>query len=160
MDPVVFRDTIVKPALMSMNRWSDAAEMLVMGTAAQESHLYYTRQIGGGPALGYFQMEPATHDDCWTNYINYRASLRSLIMGIRTATGTPSAAEMETDHKYAAAMCRVRYMRVAASIPLVPRDMAAYWKQNYNTPLGAGSVSEFIVNWNTYLAPRLYPTIG
>jgi hypothetical protein len=39
--------------------------------AAQESQLEYTRQIGGGPALGYFQMKPETHDGCWTNTINY-----------------------------------------------------------------------------------------
>ena len=39
-------------------------------------------------------------------------------------------------------------MRVTAAIPTAPRDMAAYWKQYYNTPLGAGSVDEFIANWD------------
>ncbi len=160
MDALVFRDSFVKPALQAMNRWSLPAEMLLMGTAAQESHLIYTRQLGGGPALGYFQMEPATHDDCWTNYIDYRASLRSLILSIRTATGTPQASEMETDHKYAAAMCRVRYLRAPASLPSSARDLAAYWKLYYNTPLGAGSVSEFISNWNIYLAPAPYDAIS
>jgi hypothetical protein len=160
MDAVVLRDTYVKPALLTLDRWSVRAEMLIMGTAAQESGLTFTRQIGGGPALGYFQMEPATHDDCWTNYINFRASLRSKVLSTRTATGTPNAAEMETDHKYATAMARIHYMRVPASIPTSPRELAAYWKLYYNTPLGAGTISEFVSNWNRLLTPVPYDRIS
>jgi hypothetical protein len=159
MDAVTFRDSFVKPALLALDAWSPQAEMLVVGTAAQESNLIYTRQLGGGPALGYFQMETATHDDCWTNYLNFRAPLKAKVMAIRTASGTPAATEMVTDHKYAAAMARVRYMRVSNAIPVVARDIAAYWKLHYNTPLGAGSADDFIANWNRYLAPALYPPI-
>ncbi|MDO9708331.1 hypothetical protein [Paracraurococcus lichenis] len=160
MDATVFRDTIVKPALLKLNRWSDAAEKLIMGTAAQESGLKFTRQIGGGPALGYFQMEPATHDDCWTNFINFRASLKSKLLSIRQAQGMPSAAELETDHVYAAAMARVRYMRAPESLPADGKGLARYWKQHYNTPLGAGTISEFIASWNRLLAPKPYDRIA
>lgn len=159
MDATVFRDTIVKPALIGLDRWSEWAEKLIMGTAAQESHLEYTHQLGGGPALGYFQMEPATHDDCWTNYIDYRASLKAKVIAVRNAPGVPKAADMETNHKYAAAMARVKYMRVSESLPTDGKGIARYWKTYYNTPLGAGTVSEFIANWNRYLAPGLYPPI-
>ena len=160
MDATVFRDTIVKPALLALDRWSDPAERLVMGTAAQESGLRYTRRLGGGPALGYFQMEPATHDDCWTNFIDFRASLKSKILTLRLASGKPNASEMETDHCYAAAMARVRYTRVPASLPSTGRDIAAYWKLYYNTPLGAGSISEFIASWNHLLTPKPYGKIA
>jgi hypothetical protein len=160
MDATVFRDSFVKPGLLALDAWSPEAEMLVVGTAAQESNLVYTRQIGGGPALGYFQMEPATHDDCWTNYIDFRAPLKAKIMAVRGAAGDPVASEMVTDHKYAAAMARVRYMRVAPAIPTAVRDIAAYWKLHYNTPLGAGSADDFIANWNRYLAPALYPPVA
>jgi hypothetical protein len=160
MDPVPFRDMFVKPALDALGAWSLQAEMLVVGTAAQESNLIYTRQIGGGPALGYFQMEPATHNDCWTNYINFRPPLKAMVLATRIAGGEPNAQEMITDHKYAAAMARVRYMRVADPIPTAGRDIAAYWKQHYNTPLGAGSVDDFVANWNRYLVPALYPAIA
>ena len=159
MDATLFRDTIVKPALVALDHWSDPAERLMMGTAAQESGLIHTRQLGGGPALGYFQMEPATHDDCWASYIDFRASLKSKVLAIRTANGPPQASEMETDAKYAAAMARVRYMRVAAGIPDTGREIAAYWKLYYNTPLGAGTTGEFIANWNRLLAPGLYDSI-
>ena len=42
------------------------------GTAAVESRMgTYLRQIGG-PALGIWQVEPATHLDCWDNWLDYR----------------------------------------------------------------------------------------
>jgi hypothetical protein len=112
------------------------------------------------PALGYFQMEPKTHDDCWTNSLDFRASLKAKVLAIRTAAGAPKATETETDPKYAAVMARVRYMRVPASILTNPRDIAAYWKLHYNTPLGAGSVSEFFASWNTVLTPQPYAPIS
>lgn len=160
MDAVAFRDTIVKPALVILDQWSVPAEMLIMGTAAQESRLRFTRQMGGGPALGYFQMEPATHDDCWTSYINFRPSLRGKVLATRTATNAPRAAEMATDHKYAAAMARIFYMRVPASILASVTDIAAYWKLYYNTPLGAGTIGEFISNWNLLLTPSPYAEVN
>lgn len=159
MDAVEFQTTIVKPVLVAMAIWTEESEMLLMGTAAQESLLIYTRQING-PALGYFQMEPATHDDCWTNYLNYRPELKAQVLAIRTAPGAPAATDMETDPQYAAAMARVRYLRVSAPIPTRPRDMAAYWKQYYNTPLGAGSADDFIANWNRLLSPLPYAAIA
>lgn len=159
MDAATFRDTIVKPALLELDAWSLEAEMLLIGTAAQESNLIHTRQLGGGPALGYFQMEGATHDDCWKNYIDFRAPLKAKVLATRIATGKPDATEMVINHKYAAAMARVHYMRVAAALPSGPRGLNAYWKLHYNTPLGAGSADDFIANWNRYVAPALYPPI-
>jgi hypothetical protein len=158
MDAVEFLTTIVKPVLAAFDNWSEAAEMLLMGTAAQESLLTHTRQIGG-PALGYFQMEPATHDDCWTNFLDDRAELKAAVLAIRAATGTPEAVEMATNPRYAAAMARVRYLRVSAAIPTSPRAIAAYWKLHYNTPLGAGSVDDFVANWNRLLTPQPYAPI-
>ena len=159
MEATVFRDRVVKPALLSLSRWSEGAEKLVMGTAAQESGLRHTRQLGGGPALGYFQMEPATHDDCWANFINSRPSLRAKLLAIRSGTGAPRASEMETDHLYAAAMARVRYMRVPESIPSDGRGLARYWKTYYNTVLGAGTMAEFVASWNKLLTPKPYTRI-
>jgi hypothetical protein len=48
-----------------------AAEELLLGTALQESGLIYRRQLNNGPALGLFQMEPATHDDIWADFLTY-----------------------------------------------------------------------------------------
>ena len=57
--------------------WSTAAEELVLGTAIVESSLIYISQHGAGPALGLWQVEPATHDDLYANYLSYRQELGS-----------------------------------------------------------------------------------
>ena len=44
-----FRNGVVLPTLEALGLWSDAAEELVIGTAATESLLYHLRQH---PAVG------------------------------------------------------------------------------------------------------------
>jgi hypothetical protein len=80
IDPRQFRALIVRPALESINLWSQQAEDLVMGTAAQESRLIYLRQLGNGPALGLFQMEPATHNDIWVNFLRWKPSWQNAVL--------------------------------------------------------------------------------
>jgi hypothetical protein len=68
--PQVFLTTIIEPVLHHLTEipYDRAAAQLLLGTALKESlQLKYRRQIQG-PALGYYQMEPATHDDIWNNY--------------------------------------------------------------------------------------------
>ncbi len=121
-----------------------------MGTAAQESHLEYVKQLGDGPALGLFQMEPATHQDIWANFLEYRPAI---VASIRNAIGynggVPSAQRMIWDLRYAAIMCRIHYLRVPEALPASDDiwAQAAYWKQHYNTELGAGTIEEFVDNY-------------
>lgn len=147
------REYIVRPALESIDAWSAAAENLVMGTAAQESHLKYVRQIGGGPAVGLFQMEPATHIDIWDNYLQYRDRLAEKILDSISAPGIPKAERMMWDLRYAAIMCRVHYRRVPKPLPDKHEihSLAEYWKEFYNTPEGAGTVYEFVQNYGKWL---------
>jgi hypothetical protein len=51
-------------------------------------------------------------------------------------------------------------IHVAAPIPTDAKEIAAYWKLYYNTPLGAGTVEDFIGNWNRYLTPQPYGAIA
>lgn len=150
LDATQLRHEVVRPALESIDRLSVPAENLVMATAAQESHLEYIRQLGSGPALGLFQMEPATHDDIWTNYLASKPLLANLVRrSIETTAAYPEASRLAWDLRYAAIMCRIHYLRVPEALPPgtdVPA-MAAYWKQHYNTPAGAGTVEEFVENY-------------
>ena len=79
IDLTQFRSDIVRPILEKLDLWSGAAENLLVGTSLVESGLFYVRQLRGGPALGFFQMEPATHDDIWRNYLAYRGDLRDRV---------------------------------------------------------------------------------
>jgi hypothetical protein len=145
--------TAIRPALATLDAGGLAAEQLLLGTAIQESLLVHRRQLGNGPARGLFQMEPATHDDCWANFLKFRAPLAARVRLTLDAGQQAAARTMEVNDRYAAAMCRVRYLRVPAAMPAADdiEAMANYWKQHYNTPLGAGTPDEFLEKWPRYV---------
>ena len=127
------------------------AENLILGTAAEESaYGKYTVQIGGGPARGKFQMEKATHDDIWKNFLKYKPRLAKLVLSISGLT-EPDFNSLEKNDIYACAMCRVHYFRVKEPIHTTINGYAYYWKQFYNTPEGKGTISEFINNYIKYV---------
>lgn len=151
---VVFRNTVIKPVLIKLGLGGDAAEELLLGTAVQESlNFRYRTQLGGGPAKGYFQMEPATHDDIWDNFLKYRQKLSNDVASFLSKKGADKITELENNDKYAAAMARVHYLRVAAPLPKAGdiNAQANYWKQYYNTPLGKGKPYEYIEKWNKFV---------
>ena len=147
---VQFLTLSITPALQKIDLWSVAAEELLLGTALVESDLRYRRQLGAGPARGLFQMEPATHDDIWNNFLRYRANLANKIRALMTSPEANKLLELETNDQYACAMARAHYLRVPAPLPPAGNvdAMAGCWKQYYNTPLGAGTVSKYIQRWN------------
>jgi hypothetical protein len=127
---------------------SDAAVNLLTGTALVESGLEYLVQLPNGPALGLWQMEPATHYDCWVNFLNHEKN-NELV----------KIAESVTDHvtliwndngtliwnlRYACFMARVKYIRAPDALPAADDALAlaAYHKVWYNTALGAADVQK------------------
>ncbi len=146
-DPTQYRVEVVRPALRHVGLWNAAAENLVVGTALKESLLRFVRQIKG-PALGLHQMERATHDDIHRTYLTRPANKR-LRRGVlelaRYFCGDwPDASELCGNMYYAAAMCRVHYLRVEEILPADDdaEGLARYWKHYYNTPAGRGDVLE------------------
>lgn len=141
------RHYVIRPTLLHIGLHSQSAENLVLGTALVESAGKYIKQIGGGPALGFWQMEPATHDDIWQNWLSYRPEIAERIRELDTrARITEGAAEMIGNMFYAAAMCRVFYRRLPDALPAEDdyEGMAGLWKRRYNTHLGAGTVEKAI----------------
>lgn len=145
LDPDQFRVEIVKPAISLISGWSLAAENLVLGTAFVESRLRYVRQIKG-PALGLFQMEPATYHDIWENYVSGRTSLATRLQALAGGPPgyKPAATNMVGNLPFACAMCRVFYLRLPSALPGAgdALAMANYHKKYYNTYLGATKVDE------------------
>ena len=141
----VLRQLATLPSYPSINR-KEAVELL-MGTCAQESHLgKYRKQIGGGPALGIYQMEPATFDDIVENYLSFNPSLKSKIMEASGVRGL-KAGDLVNNDKLSTCMARVHYLRVKEAIPSSLEGQARYWKKYYNTPLGAGTEEEYKSNY-------------
>ncbi|WP_394179647.1 hypothetical protein [Marinomonas posidonica] len=155
------REFVVIPTLSNLGMYSLAADQLIMGTITQESRAVYLKQLGEGPALGIIQMEPATHHDIWVNFIHYKqaliSDLRGLLSGeaddVYEVSGVPDPLELVSNLKYAVAMCRVHYWRKPQSMPQANdiKALGEYWKDHYNTHLGAGTVEEFINNFPSEL---------
>jgi hypothetical protein len=134
------RELIIRPTLKDMGMWSESAENLLMGTAAQESHLgSYIKQVGKGPALGIYQCEPFTHDDV-----------------AKWAKGKATFEELSFDHnrliydlRYATFICRLHYYRVPKALPDANDldGLSNYWKVFYNSVKGKGTVDEFKDNY-------------
>lgn len=143
---------IITPVLESLDLLSDSARVLLIGTCDIESKRgTFVKQVGGGPALGIYQMEPATHDDIWKNFLVYKLDLSKKLDAIsytRSDKGPhPEASEMITNLAYATAMCRVHYARVKEALPAAndAAGMAAYHKKYYNTIKGKTNPNESIM---------------
>lgn len=149
LNPRHFVDLVINPALETLGMHSQAAVELLLGTALQESGLRSLRQAGGGPALGLFQMEPATHDDIHLNFLAFRPDLQDKLRSL-CSLFLPEA--LAGSLWYSAAMCRLHYYRKAEPLPAAGNipDQASYWKRHYNTPLGKGSVTEYLANWKQH----------
>lgn len=154
IDPRQFLETIIRPTLMQIDLYSEAAAELLWGTAAQESHFQWRRQLGNGPARGLFQVEPFTHDDIWKNYLAYHKDLADKIRALILPTLPPGADQMIDNDRYACAMARVKYLRVKSALPDAGDTVAQahYYKQWFNTPLGAATAEEYLDNWHRFCA--------
>lgn len=142
--------------LKDLDLWSEPAERLILGTACVESDCgRYVHQVGDGPALGIYQMEPATHDDLHNSFLYGRTSLRGKVWNWRAATEV-DASELTWNLAYATAMCRIHYLRVPALIPDYLAGQAAYWKKYYNTEAGKGTTDGYMNAWQRYVAPDIF----
>lgn len=149
------KNEIVRPTLDYLGLGGEAAVNLLTGTALAESDTTYLRQIGGGPALGLWQMEPATHDDCWTNFLRFPAQSRlATKLESMLASDLTRQQQLITNLRYACAMARVRFYRVRDPLPAVddPVGMSQYHKAYYNTPLGAASALGNIPDFKAAIA--------
>lgn len=151
IEPIQLRDLIIIPTLHRFKMYSESAVNLLLGTCAQESGMgRYIKQVGGGPALGIWQMEPVTHDDLWVNYIEYRETLEGALAdnGIEN-----NVDRLVYDLRYACIMARLHYRRVKEPLPDAHNQvgLAEYWKRHYNTIHGAGTLDEFMHNYGRYV---------
>lgn len=127
---------------------SESAIQLLLGTAAQESHFgTYLRQLGGGPAMGIFQMEPKT-------FLWLRDKYKTKYPEIESREVT----DLEWDLWLAILMARLRYRIVPVPLPDAHHigALATYWKEHYNTVHGAGTVEQFIANYRKFVDAKSF----
>lgn len=153
VNAVQFRDEIIIPTLKCMARVIDSrmysldAVELLIGTASAESQLTFLKQLNSGPALGLYQMEPATYADI-IKYVTRKGKqfYDDVVYCIYQELGykMPRASNLIHDLRLATVFARLQYWRVPEPIPNAPRLKAEYWKKYYNTPLGKGTVAHYL----------------
>lgn len=165
--PNVLRETIdiVLFHLQPEIPHSYAARELLMLTCATESHLGRYLMQNKGPARGIFQMEPATERCIHANYLRYHLELRDKVDALYPTSDAVASqvSQMIFNIPYQIAMARIHYRRVPKPLPKVIRpttgftimvgeiyDLAAYWKQFYNTPLGKGTIKKAIDDYRMF----------
>ncbi len=146
------RRLIIAPALADLVLLSDDAVELLVFTCANESNGgEYIHQING-PALGIYQMEPATYNDIWQNYIIGNNSLSLQLLHNFDAPRMPDEGRMIYDLRFATAMARIHYCRVVEELPkrYDVDGMWKYYKKYYNTGLGKADYQEAIAKYDEF----------
>lgn len=144
---VQFREVILRPTLMALQKWRPEVEELMIGTMAHESKggTYLVQE--NGPAVGPFEMEPVTHDDIWLNYLPNQPKLSYDLMTVCGFAYKPKFEVMKYHLVYAVCMARIDYLRIPEPIPKDLQSQALYWKNYYNTKLGKGTPEEYIQDY-------------
>ncbi len=153
LSPKDFRLCILRPTLQYLELWSEASENLLLGTALTESGLKWLKQKGGGPGLGLFQIEPITHEDVWKNYLgkSSKAELKAKVTWLTSRS--PLDDQLVSNLAYATAIARIIYWRKPGALPAADDldGLAKYWKDHYNTYLGAGKIEHFVQKLRPYM---------
>ena len=135
---------IVEEVLYRLGCYSDDALVLVLRTGQAESGYKTLRQYGDGPALSFWQVEPATAKDCVDNYLKFRKDRYDALKSLGFIEDQIEYSLL-SNIAVGAAFCRIKYLR--DSKPLPSWDdidaQAQYWKRVYNTELGKGTIEHF-----------------
>ena len=136
---------IIKLSLQHLGLDSEDARNLIYRTGKAESGYKTLQQYGGGPALGFFQMEPNTALDIWNNYVMYRPKYRDKLYSLGFDDGTLEFCLL-SNIGLQAAFCRLHYRRVPSALPASDNleGQARYWKKYYNSDLGKGTIKHFM----------------
>lgn len=158
LNPEQLLSLVVRPKLDRIGMGGIEAEQLIMGTGAVESHFVWLKQVGGGPALGLWQMEPFTFRDILSRCSGELLTVVFEIAGTRSPTPDMLVGNLG----FAAVMARLKYRDARPALPAA-WDIAAmevYHKRYYNSAIGATRPGEFARAWSDVIAPsarRMWP---
>ena len=142
---IKYIEEVVEEVLYRLEAYSEDAMALVMRTGMAESGFKTLKQYGGGPALGFWQVEPATAKDVVDNYLKYRDKKMNTLKFMGFIDDNIEFS-LQSNIAVQAAFCRLCYMRDKHAIP--PKEdieaQAKYWKRVYNTHLGKGTIKHFL----------------
>jgi hypothetical protein len=151
------RTSLIRPVLQRLGsmtpcKHSEAAENLLMGTAATESLMgEFIRQHPTGPARGIFQIETPTAQSILDNFVRFRPAFQQAIDVFMTQE--PLEQQLITNLALQTVIARLVYYPKPQPLPAaddIP-GLGQYWKTHYNTTLGAGTVQKFVDDYARYV---------
>lgn len=148
------KDLIIR-VITAQELYSKSAVNLLLGTMAVESAFgTFLYQKPSRIAKGIFQIEFATEQDIWNNYLFYgRAAKRKAIYQISGVRSYENNGALEWNLAYGICMCRLFYRRVKEPFPVADDvvGLAQYWKSFYNTSQGKGTIEQFVKAYEKYV---------
>jgi hypothetical protein len=135
---------IIKYVLGKIDMDSEDARAMIFATGKAESGYRVLEQMGG-PAVGFFQVEPATAQDVWDNYVFYRPQIKTDLYALGLDDGDLKHSIMSSI-ALQVAFARLQYRRFKDPLPKSDNKeaQAKYWKKFYNTELGRGTIEHFL----------------
>ena len=152
-----FKNYVVIPTLELLADYDErlntqASVELMMGTAAQESHIgYWLNQMNGGPGRGIYSIEPDTSEDIWRYLMREDKSDLKQVVSELAAGDSDLESQLTTNLMYATALARIKFWMIPEPIPEDLEGQAAYWKSHYNTPAGRGTVVEYLESYRKFV---------
>lgn len=156
LDPKQFHQFIIAPSLRrlanAMRRdavASLASQVLLLGTALQESQLRWVRQLGvSGTAGGWglFQDELADYHDLeyWISGQLLQYDWQKGVISMLQLPMLDPSDRLMCDLEFATCIARLHYWRVAEAMPQAGDlvGLGQYYKKYYNSTLGAATESQ------------------
>ncbi len=134
INPVDFRQLIVRPTLQKLGKWSSPLENLLVGTAAQASGLGI--QLNSAFGFGLYQISANLHVQVWDCFFAFDADLASTVRGMASQRDFLQQPHLEltTNLRYATAVAWGVYALKQAEIPLEADNLDALsrcWHQYF-----------------------------
>ncbi len=137
---------VINWTLVEIDMYSPESAQLIFRTGMAESG--YRALMGatkGNPALGFWQVEPATINDCWDNFVSFRQSLMQKMLHLGFHPDDRESSFLSS-LALQVAFCRIKYWRCPKKLPKLDdlEGQAKYWKKIYNSELGKGTIEHFM----------------
>lgn len=141
------RKEVIVPAIRSVGLHSKSAENLLVGTASTESDLEVLKQIGGGGALSFWQIEKATYYDC-IRYLSRvdNAHLKDKVLASCFVDIFPPFESLTWNLRLACIIARIKYWMQPEKLPAHndAANLCKYYLEYYNTHLGKATFERSI----------------
>jgi len=137
-------DLIIRPTLNLLEMQSLSAQKLMLITGMLETGFDYLKQHPEGPALGWWQMEPATFFHL-CSYIRRKKALHQKVLSIIFTDMLLPFEALVWNLRYACILARIQYWQHEEPLPAHTdmNGLASYYLKYYNGG-GKGTKARFL----------------